>query len=121
MTEESIFHKRIREAKTGRKILTASSGDLKSLFLEIFTLLGISRDKHPQPESFIKFLKEEYPTITLEEIELAFKLGIKGTTQVDLKLYDRIFSAQYFCQVIRAYNTFAAQTIGEEIKRKRAL
>lgn len=52
----------------------------------------------------IDFLQTEYPKLSLDEMKLAFKMGISGKFQVDASTYGKRFSPAYVARFINGYD-----------------
>ena len=83
-----------------------STGDLRTVLAYVYTLCGFEKmpDKL-QDTVLINFINKNFSDLTLEDIKLAFELGISGETGVNMKHYHN-FNAIYFADVINAYKTY---------------
>lgn len=107
----------------GKKAGSAELNELDQMFRRIYMLVGLRPQFIPNELELVflyQFVTEEYKNHTLEEIELAFRLAVKGTIVDDdgkvIELYD-YFSPAYFGKVMRAYRSYSA-SIGNRIADK---
>lgn len=79
---------------------------LEQLMAYLYTLCGFEKmPSETQDMVLINFIRNNFSDITLDEIKLAFELGVSGETGVNMKHYHN-FNAIYFSDVINAYKTY---------------
>lgn len=81
--------------------------DLNQALRYIFVLIGVPANKIPTMEIeqmvLSDFIRTSYPALKVEEIKLAFILAMRKTFEVNLELYDRMFSCLYLSTVLSEY------------------
>jgi len=79
---------------------------VEQLMAYLYTLCGFEKmPSETQDMVLISFIRNNFSDITLDEIKLAFELGISGETGVNMKHYHN-FNAIYFSDVINAYKAY---------------
>ena len=108
--ENQLIQTSSGSTKTGnaiiKKVKDSSTGDLGTTLMYLYTLCGFEKmPDQTQDMVLISFIRNNFSEITLDEIKLAFELGISGETGVNMKHYHN-FNAIYFSDVINAYKTY---------------
>lgn len=116
---------RILMAKKGTRLKVLLDDQLKQLIVVVLTLLGIPEEKYPHINTLIAFIRSEYGSFTKEEFELAFTFAITGAynsenkrTNIDLSLYDKLFSAEYVGRIMGHYINYSRQMIHQVPQHK---
>lgn len=82
---------------------------IQSVLKYIFSLTGISERNLPSESGkvvLINFIKKYLSNNSLEEIVHAYELAVNGKINVDLRLYDNIFSPKNLVEVMNAYKVY---------------
>jgi hypothetical protein len=82
--------------------------------------VGVLPDKMPDVSSqdmLIDYINRYYKNLTLEELKLAFELGVAGQLQVDMNHYQN-FSSLYFSSVINAYIEYRKRIVAQLNKER---
>lgn len=82
---------------------------IQSVLKYIFSLIGISERNLPSGSGkvvLINFIKKYLSNYTLEEIVHAYDFAVNGTINIDLKLYDGIYSPKNIVEVMNAYKIY---------------
>ena len=99
----------IRTAKRGRLIANANNSEIAKTLSMIYFMVGLRPQHFPtmEEDQFIfKYIRQNFPEITLEEIYLAFDVAIKGESEVgDVKVYDQ-FCIEYLVRIIMGYKDY---------------
>ena len=83
-------------------------------------MIGLRPQHFPSPEEdlfIFNYLRINYGHKTLDELYLAFDLAIKGTTEVDCKVYDQ-FSIEYLVRIMNAFRIYSNNLIKEMPQKK---
>lgn len=77
-----------------------------------FAIVGVTPDKVPHGELedvLFDFITTYYPSLKPAEIKEAFSLAAKQAFEVNIQLYDRMYSPELFGRVIAEYKKFKAK------------
>jgi hypothetical protein len=108
---------KISELKKKRKLGELSDLELNEMLMKIYILIGL-RKQH-QPSNFelkvlLEYLRENYSKYAGVEIQVAFKLAVKGKLDIDsVNPYDQ-FSIPYFEKIMQGYRKFVNQAFEDE-------
>jgi len=79
--------------------------EVKKMLLGLFYLTGLKKENYPdalQTDVLIQFILQDLGNYTISEIQLAFRLAIKGDIEVDSNHY-QAFSAPYIARIVKGY------------------
>ena len=83
-----------------------NTNKLEQLMAYLYTLCGFEKmPSETQDMVLISFIRSNFSDITMDEIKLAFELGVSGETGVNMKHYHN-FNSIYFSDVINAYKRY---------------
>jgi len=103
----------------GTKINTLTNDEsLIVVFMYVFALIGLKTEQMPNKTEtivLVNFVKSNYGAFRVEEIKVAFELGIKKQYQVDMNHYGN-FSPLYFGNIMNAYKE-SRNKVGLELNR----
>lgn len=94
---------RIIKAQEQQLIRYATDHDISVTLVWIFNLIGLKEfpDK-TQKLVLLNYIKNHFANFTLDEIKIAYEIGIKGGLNIDMKHF-QIFSPMYLETVMQAY------------------
>ena len=110
------------EIQSSDKIRNIGVSDRRftSALMYLYSLVGVSANNYPDEAStliLIRFIKNAYPNLTLNEIRIAFELALKGDVQCEVNHYQS-FSSLYLSGVVNAYIEYRRRAVAE-INKKR--
>lgn len=119
LSAELRQEKEVIEAIHRPKIKSAQDEEIKAVLKYCFALIGLRPEQWPdelQKMVLLNFLRENYSGHSLEEIKLAFDLGVAGKFNLEMAHYQN-FSCIYLGSAMRAYQKYAAQVLNQERNR----
>lgn len=93
------------------------------MLLGLFYLTGLKKENYPdalQTDVLIQFILDDLGNFTIPEIQLAFRLAIKGDIEVDTNHY-QVFSAPYIARIAKGYIPIRQRQLGEARRSENAL
>lgn len=103
----------LAQAIAGEKVKDSETEELKKTLRLIMLKVGIRAANLPEGEEkqvLIDHIKENYGNHTIDEIKLAFDMGIQGTLDVKMDTFEN-FSCLYFSSVMNAYRSWARKEV----------
>lgn len=82
---------------------------IQSVLKYIFSLIGLSERNLPSESGkvvLINFIKKYLSNNSLEEIVHAYELAVNGKINIDLRLYDNVFSPKNIVETMNAYKSY---------------
>lgn len=110
----------VLKAQNGLKIKTLTHDEpLRQVIRYIVALVGFSLDKIDkiQTDVIVNFLRNHHEQTTVEELKIAFNLGVSGKLDIDMTHYQN-FNSMYFSNVLLSYKRFKAKIIRENPVKK---
>ena len=116
---EEIFYALNSDKKI--RNLTNDDEPIKQALRYVFVLIGLKPEQFPteiEKQVLIQFIYSNYGSLAVDEIKIAFELGVKGEFN-DPKLMEHFgnFSSMYFAKVVEAYKNYrnkVAKLINED-------
>lgn len=108
----------IHQANAGLRIQDATVEQINGVLRYVFTLLGLNKLPN-ELETIVlhDFMRLHYADLyRLDEIKLAFSLGMSGAFEIETKTYGETFSVKFLSAVMKNYNHFR-----HEERKKKAL
>lgn len=110
------------EIESGLKIANLDDSELSILLLvtQLCKLMGILDDKFPDESTLnmlVDYINRYYRNLTINEIKIAFELGVAGETGVDMNHYQN-FSLLYFSSVVNAYVEYRKRVVAQINKER---
>lgn len=96
---------RFELAQNHTLVMDADEKQIREALRYCMVKIGLRAANFPQGVEkalLIQHVYQTYPTITIEEIRMAFDWAINGRTQVEVNCYEN-FSCRYFSQIVNAY------------------
>lgn len=96
---------RFELAQNHTLVMDADEKEIREALRYCMVKIGLRAANFPQGVEkmlLIQHVKDTYPTLTIEEIRMAFDWAINGRTHVEVNCYEN-FSCRYFSQIVNAY------------------
>jgi len=110
----------IQKAIQSKTIFDAEPYEIGQRLAQIYIIVGLRTQHLPSKEIdlfIIQFIKKNYPTRKLDELVVAFEMGVKGDLDIDdVKVYDQ-FTIEYLCRIMNAYSSWIVRYNNSKVEK----